>query len=583
MQWMMKWLALSGLAITSTAYAVGQATDAFAPEQSTGTEHKSLVTSKHWMVNAANPHASEVGAQIMREGGNAIDAMVSMQLMLGLVEPQSSGIGGGAFMVYWDAKKQKLTSFDGRETAPLDAKPSLFLDEKGEPLKFYDAVVGGRSVGTPGVVKLLWETHQRYGKLPWEKLIEPIAKVAENGFKISPRLAQLIAGDQEKLSRYPDTRRYFFNADGSPKTEGTLLKNPAYAATLKAIAKGGADAFYKGKIAQDIVEHVQTAKGNPGVLSQKDFDTYQVKQREPVCTGYESYDICGMGPPTSGGMTVGQIVAMTQYFDLPKWGPNDARSWQVIADASRLAFADRDQYIADEDYVPVPKEGLLNRDYLKQRAELIQPGKALTKVEPGKPEWQQAQVRSPDESIELPCTSHFNIIDRDGNVVSMTTSVENVFGSRLMVHGFILNNELTDFSFRTQVDGKPVANRVEPGKRPRSSMSPMIILHDKKPYMAIGSPGGSRIIGYVAESLIAHLAWGMDIQQAVSLPHILNRFGQMEIEKGTSAEKWVPQFEAQGYEVKVQDLNSGLHAIRVTDHGLEGAADPRREGISIGE
>ena len=583
MQWMMKWLALSGLAITSTAYAVGQATDAFAPEQSTGTEHKSLVTSKHWMVNAANPHASEVGAQILREGGNAIDAMVSMQLMLGLVEPQSSGIGGGAFMVYWDAKQQKLTSFDGRETAPLDAKPSLFLDEKGEPLKFYDAVVGGRSVGTPGVVKLLWDTHQRYGKLPWEKLIEPIAKVAENGFKISPRLAQLIAGDQEKLSRYPDTRRYFFNADGSPKTEGTLLKNPEYAATLKAIAKGGADAFYHGKIAQDIVEHVQTAQGNPGVLSQKDFDTYQVKQREPVCTGYESYDICGMGPPTSGGMTVGQIVAMTQYFDLPKWGPNDARSWQVIADASRLAFADRDQYIADEDYVPVPKEGLLNRDYLKQRAELIQPGKALTKVEPGKPQWQQAQVRSPDESIELPCTSHFNIIDRDGNVVSMTTSVENVFGSRLMVHGFILNNELTDFSFRSQVDGKPVANRVEPGKRPRSSMSPMIILQDNKPYMAIGSPGGSRIIGYVAESLIAHLAWGMDIQQAVSLPHILNRFGQMEIEKGTSAEKWVSQFEAQGYDVKVQDLNSGLHAIRVTDHGLEGAADPRREGISIGE
>ncbi|MCA2017652.1 gamma-glutamyltransferase [Vibrio tritonius] len=580
---MMKWLALSGLAITSTAYAVGQATDAFAPEQSTGTEHKSLVTSKHWMVNAANPHASEVGAQILREGGNAIDAMVSMQLMLGLVEPQSSGIGGGAFMVYWDAKQQKLTSFDGRETAPLDAKPSLFLDEKGEPLKFYDAVVGGRSVGTPGVVKLLWDTHQRYGKLPWEKLIEPIAKVAENGFKISPRLAQLIAGDQEKLSRYPDTRRYFFNADGSPKTEGTLLKNPEYAATLKAIAKGGADAFYHGKIAQDIVEHVQTAQGNPGVLSQKDFDTYQVKQREPVCTGYESYDICGMGPPTSGGMTVGQIVAMTQYFDLPKWGPNDARSWQVIADASRLAFADRDQYIADEDYVPVPKEGLLNRDYLKQRAELIQPGKALTKVEPGKPQWQQAQVRSPDESIELPCTSHFNIIDRDGNVVSMTTSVENVFGSRLMVHGFILNNELTDFSFRSQVDGKPVANRVEPGKRPRSSMSPMIILQDNKPYMAIGSPGGSRIIGYVAESLIAHLAWGMDIQQAVSLPHILNRFGQMEIEKGTSAEKWVSQFKAQGYDVKVQDLNSGLHAIRVTDHGLEGAADPRREGISIGE
>ncbi|MBF9001109.1 MULTISPECIES: gamma-glutamyltransferase [Vibrio] len=583
MQWMIKWLALSGLALTSSTYAAGQAADAFAPEKSTGVEDKSLVTSQHWMVTAANPHASQVGAQILREGGNAVDAMVSMQLMLGLVEPQSSGIGGGAFMVYWDAKHKKLTSFDGRETAPLDAKPTLFQNEKGEPLSFYDAVVGGRSVGTPGVVKLLWTTHEKYGKLPWKQLVAPVIKVAQEGFKISPRLAKLIAGDQEKLSRYPDTRHYFFNADGSPKTVGTLLKNPEYAATLTAISEGGADAFYHGQIAKDIVEHVQTAKGNPGVLSQKDFDTYQVKEREPVCTGYNSYDICGMGPPTSGGMTVGQIVGMTQYFDLPKWGPNSAKSWQVIGDASRLAFADRGMYIADEDFVPMPKQGLLNKDYIKQRAALIHPGKPLKDASAGTPIWQHAQVRSPDESIELPCTSHFNIVDREGNVISMTTSVENVFGSRLMVHGFILNNELTDFSFRSQVDGKPVANRVEPGKRPRSSMSPMIVLHDKQPYLAIGSPGGSRIIGYVAEAIIAHLAWGMDIQQAVSLPHILNRFGPMELEKGTGAETLTTRLQKMGYQVKVQDLNSGLHAIRVTDHGLEGAADPRREGVAIGE
>ena len=481
------------------------------------------------MVTAANPLATQAGADILKQGGNAIDAMVTTQLMLGLVEPQSSGIGGGAFLVYWDAKKQQLTTYDGRETAPLAATPRLFQDENGEPMQFYDAVVGGRSVGTPGTVKLMWDTHQKYGKLEWKKLIEPVVEVAKNGFTISPRLATLIEKDAERLSRFPATKAYFFNSDGSAKQQGTLLKNPEYAATLEAIAKGGADAFYQGKIASDIVNTVQSAAGNPGVLAQADFDAYQIKQRQPVCSAYQSYDICGMGPPSSGALTVGQILAITEQFDLKNWGPDNAKSWQVIADASRLAFADRGMYMADEDFVPMPTQGLNNSDYLKQRAKLITPGKALESAPAGTPPWDYAQRQSRDESIELPSTSHFNVVDKEGNVVSITTTIENAFGSRLMTNGFLLNNELTDFSFRTHKDGYPIANRLEPGKRPRSSMAPTIIMQDDKPYMAIGSPGGSRIIGYVAQAIIAHTQWDMDIQQAINQPHLLNRFGTLDL------------------------------------------------------
>ncbi|MCX9489674.1 gamma-glutamyltransferase [Vibrio cholerae] len=584
MNWTHTPLALSALMFAMAAQATpNQATDAVAPEQATGFEHKSLVKAKNWMVTAANPLASEAGAPILRQGGNAIDAMVTTQLMLGLVEPQSSGIGGGSFLVYWDAKKKALTTFDGRETAPLNATPELFLDSTGQPMKFYDAVVGGRSVGTPGTVKLLWETHRQYGKLEWARLIEPVAKLAEQGFEVSPRLAALIAEDKERLGRFPATKAYFFDAQGEPLKAGTLLKNPDYAATLKAIAQQGASAFYQGDIAKDIIATVQNAPGNPGVLAQQDFDTYQVKQRAPVCATYQSYQVCGMGLPSSGGLTVGQILTLTEQYDLKGWGAQDVKSWQVLGDASQLAFADRGLYMADQDYVPVPTQGLLDKAYLAERAKLIQPGKALTSAPAGNPPWHHAQLRSPDQSIELPSTSHFNIVDREGNVVSFTTSIENAFGSRLLVRGFLLNNELTDFSFATQSEGRPIANRLEPGKRPRSSMAPTIVLQDNQPYLAIGSPGGSRIIGYVAQALIAHIQWDMDIQAAINQPHVLNRFGEIELEQGTSAELFKPALESLGSKVGIKELNSGLHAIRITAQGLEGAADPRREGIAIGE
>ncbi|UPR35706.1 gamma-glutamyltransferase [Vibrio cyclitrophicus] len=585
MQWKTKLttLATSTLLFASHVSWANQAADSVAPEQSSGLETKQLVKANDWMVTAANPLATQAGADVLARGGNAIDAMVAVQLMLGLVEPQSSGIGGGAFLVYFDGKDKQLKTYDGRETAPLDATPRLFQDENGQPLKFYDAVVGGRSVATPGTVQLLWDTHQKYGKLEWASLIKPIAQLAEKGFTISPRLATLIENDQERLSRFATTKAYFFNADGSPKTVGTQLKNPEYAATLNAISKNGAKAFYQGEISADIINTVQTAKGNPGVLAQKDFDAYSIKQREPVCSAYESYQVCGMGPPSSGALTVGQILAMTEQFDLKSWGPNDAKSWQVLADASRLAFADRGMYMADQDYVPMPTQGLVNTDYLQERAQLITAGKALDSAPSGTPPWDHAMLRSQDVSIELPSTSHFNIVDSDGNVVSMTTTIENAFGSRLMVRGFLLNNELTDFSFKTHNDGNPIANRLEPGKRPRSSMAPTIIMQDDKPYMAIGSPGGSRIIGYVAQAIIAHTQWDMDIQQAINQPHFLNRFGTLDLEKGTSAENFKSELEKMGFEVNVRDLNSGLHAIRITKDGLEGAADPRREGAAIGQ
>ncbi|WP_070962670.1 gamma-glutamyltransferase [Vibrio sonorensis] len=582
MKWNVKGL-LTALIFVSTNTLANQAADSVVPEQSSGLNTKQLVTSKEWMVTAANPLATQAGADILARGGNAIDAMVTVQLMLGLVEPQSSGIGGGAFLVYWDADKRDLTTFDGRETAPLAATPRLFQDENGQPLKFYDAVVGGRSVGTPGTIKLLWDTHKKYGKLPWKQLFSPVIKIAEQGFKISPRLATLITNDAERLSRFPTTRSYFFTQDGTPKSEGVLLKNPEYANTLKAIAQQGDKGFYQGDIARDIIDTVTNAEGNAGVLSQRDFDLYQTVQRSPICMPYQQYEVCGMGPPSSGALTVNQILAITEQFDLKTLGENNAKSWQVIADASRLAFADRGLYMADEDFVPMPTKGLIDKDYLKQRAKLITLGQSINSVSAGEPPWHYSHQQAQDESIELPSTSHFNIVDRAGNVVSMTTTIENAFGSRLMVRGFLLNNELTDFSFRTHKDGRPIANRLEPGKRPRSSMAPTIVMQSGKPYLAIGSPGGSRIIGYVARALIAHTQWGMDIQQAINQAHVLSRFGTVDVEQGTQAEQFAPQLEEMGFKVNVRDLNSGLQAIRITEQGLEGAADPRREGLAIGQ
>lgn len=577
---------LISCAIASPLYASSQTADSVAPEAASGKQAKQLVTAKQYMVASANSHATKAGYKVLAAGGSAADAMVAVQTVLGLVEPQSSGLGGGAFLVYYDATSKQLTTYDGRETAPLAATPELFQNPDGSKMKFYDAVVGGRSVGTPGTVKLLETVHAKYGNQPWASLLSDATELAESGFEVSPRLAGAIAKDSERLSRYPDTKNYFFNSDGNPLAAGSLLKNPEYAKTLKTLASEGGDAFYQGQIAKDIVQRVRSAKDNPGVLSSDDFSIYQVKQRPATCAPYRQYSVCGMGPPSSGALTVGQILGIAGEFDLAAMGVDSAEAWQIIGDASRLAFADRGRYMADSDYVPMP-QGLLDPAYLAERAKLITAGKALDKelVSAGEPRWgaEKKLALADDQSIEFPSTSHFVIVDAKGNIVSMTTTIENGFGSRLMSNGFLLNNELTDFSFASHKDGYPIANRLEPGKRPRSSMSPSIVMKGDTPYMAIGSPGGSRIIGYVANSIIAHLDWGLDIQKAIDLPHLVNRFGTYDLEKGTSAERFKAPLEQMGYKVNIRDLNSGLHAIVMDGEQLQGAADPRREGTVMGQ
>lgn len=539
------------------------------------------VEAKNWMVAAANPLAVQAGADILRAGGSAADAMVAVQTVLGLVEPQSSGLGGGAFLVWYDAKTGEVTTLDGRETAPLAATPRLFQDESGEPLKFYDAVVGGRSVGTPGTPALLHEAHRRWGRAPWPSLFEAAIGHAKQGFAVSQRLAGLIEGDAERLSRFPATADYFLPG-GEALKAGDILQNPQYADTLLTLADQGAAGFYTGPVAADIVRAVSTAPGNPGVLSQIDLALYSVRERDAVCAPYRGLDVCGMGPPSSGALTVGQILGLLEGYDLAALGPDNPESWRLIGDASRLAFADRGRYMADSDYVPMPVKGLVDPDYLAERAQLLAGDDALPEVAPGNPTFDHASNWADDESIELPSTSHISIVDQFGNVLSMTTTIENGFGSRLMVRGFLLNNELTDFSFRSHNDGVPIANRLEPGKRPRSSMAPTIVMRDGKPVLAIGSPGGSRIIGYVAKSIIAWADWGMNIQQALAFPHAVNRFGTYDLETGTKAGDMQGDLEAMGYEVNLRDLTSGLHAILIQEGGLQGAADPRREGIALG-
>lgn len=539
------------------------------------------VTASNYMVTAANPLAVQAGVDVLAAGGTAADALVAVQIVLGLVEPQSSGLGGGAFLVWYDAASATLTTLDGRETAPLAVTPTLFQNEDGTTMGFFDAVVGGRSVGTPGTPALLAEAHARWGNQPWDGLLDAGIDLATEGFEVSPRLAELIERDAERLAMFPATANYFLPG-GVPLTVGATLKNPDYAATLRAIAAGGAETFYTGQIAADIEATVQQFSANPGVLSRLDLAVYQVRERAPVCASYRIYQVCGMGPPSSGALSVGQILGMLDGYDLAALGAENPESWRLIGDASRLAFADRGRYMADSDYVPMPTAGLVDPAYLAERGALLGGEVALDEVAPGTPAFDHALIRADDQSIELPSTSHISIVDAQGNVASMTTTIENAFGARLMVRGFLLNNELTDFSFATHSGGVPIANAIAPGKRPRSSMSPTIVMKDGAPVLAIGSPGGSRIIGYTAQAIIAYLDWGMDVQQAISMPHAVNRFGTFDVEDGTVATDLVPALETMGYDVNVRDLNSGLHAIAIGD-GLQGGADPRREGIALGD
>ena len=538
------------------------------------------ILAKDWMVAVANPHAAVAGARVLKEGGTAADAMVAVQAVLGLVEPQSSGIGGGAFLVWFDATTGKLTTLDGRETAPMAATPRLFQNANGERIKFWDAVVGGRSVGVPGTPALMEAAHKRWGQKAWNNLFLEAIDLAESGFAVSPRLAALIAGDADRLRQFSDTEAYFFQ-DGEPLVEGTWLTNAEYADVMHRMANEGARVIYSGEIAKAIVNTVRGAEKNPGVISLTDLSTYTVKERPAVCASFRGHQVCGMGPPSSGALTVGQILGLLNQF--PAGSKDNPQTMRLMGDASRLAFADRERYMADSDFVPMPTKGLVSDDYLSERAKLLTGSTALTEVAPGNPEYSHASLWADDVSLELPSTSHISIVDSYGNALSMTTTIENGFGSRLMTNGFLLNNELTDFSFSSHIDGVPIANRVEPGKRPRSSMSPTIVLKDGLPTLVIGSPGGSRIIGYVAEAIVAHIDLGMNVQATVSTPHAINRFGTFELEKGTSLENMVEPMEALGYKVKLRALNSGLHAISITKDGLAGGADPRREGIALGQ
>ncbi|GLK54776.1 gamma-glutamyltranspeptidase/glutathione hydrolase [Methylopila capsulata] len=557
-----------------------QAPDGAPPEIATGFAPKPLVRAQRFMAATANGHATAAAVAMLRAGGSAADAAIAAQLTLGLVEPQSSGLGGGAFAVVWSAAEKRLATFDGRETAPAAATPTLFQDERGEPLSRLEAVIGGRSVGTPGTPRLLERLHQRAGRLPWAELFGPALRLAEKGFAVSPRLAAQIADDAERLARIRATAAYFLPG-GRPLRAGETLRNPAYAETLKALRDGGADAFYEGPIAADVVQAVRFAPTNPGLLAAGDLTRYQVVERDAVCAPYRIYEVCGMGPPSSGGIAIAQILGMIEPTDIAGLGPASAEAWRLIGDASRLAFADRERYVADPAFTPQPTRGLLARDYLAERARLLSGPRALDQAPAGRPKFSHAFVDG--AALDLPATSHLSIVDAEGNVVSMTTTIEAGFGSRLMARGFLLNNELTDFSFRSHRDGVPIANRVEPGKRPRSTMAPTIVLKGGRPLLALGSPGGSQIAGYVAKALVARLDWGMDIAQAIALPNLVNRFGPFELEAGTSAEALAPALQALGFRTVATDLTSGTQAIEITPEGLLGAADPRREGVAGGD
>ena len=483
------WSSLSGCTTIKASWAQHPPpSEQIAPEPGTGTQVQQLTQADSFMVAAANPYAVDVGYEILRAGGNAVDAAIATQLVLNLVEPQSSGVGGGAFLLYFDATAAEITAYDGRETAPQQVTSDLFLQANGQPFDFFDAVVGGRSVGVPGVIKLLETVHQRHGNLPWADLFAPAIQLADAGFIVSPRLASLIELDQERLRRYPTTQAYFFRPDGQPLQAGDRLQNPEFAQTLRLIAEQGSAGFYTGPVATDMVAAVQGVLDNPGWLSLSDLAAYDAKVRAPVCVPYRVYQVCGMGPPSSGGLTIGQILGILNTFDLAALGPTSAQAWHLIGESSRLAFADRGRYMADADFVDVPVAGLLDADYLSDRARLINPqGPVLESVSAGTPPG--APATGSGTTLERPSTTHLSIVDREGNAVSMTSSIENVFGSRLMVRGFLLNNQLTDFAFEPTVEGQAVANRVEPGKRPRSSMAPTIVLDANDDlYLVVGSP-----------------------------------------------------------------------------------------------
>jgi gamma-glutamyltranspeptidase / glutathione hydrolase len=578
------------------------------PEGASGITEKPGWATKKFAVAAANPLATDAGYQVLKAGGSAVDAAIAVQMVLSLVEPQSSGIGGGAFLLHHDGKATE--AFDGRETAPAGADENLFLQD-GKPMAFYDGVVGGRSVGVPGTVRMLESAHKQHGKLPWAKLFEPAIALAEGGFKVSPRLNTLIKADAH-LKKDPTATAYFFKSDGDPRDVGLNLRNQPFADVLKRIASDGSKALHEGPIAQAIVDKVQKHPTNPGKLTMADMAGYQAKKREAICTDYsaqgKNYSLCGFPPPSSGAIAVGQILGILSNTNATNMAPEAAPDGKGVVpsaawlhqytEASRLAFADRAQYLGDPDFVPAPDgklggnwASMLAPAYLAERAALIG-AQSMKTGKPGNPSGAKLAFGMPAEQPEYG-TSHISIIDGYGNALSMTTTIEDAFGSRQMVNpsgngvgGFLLNNELTDFNYApNDAEGKPTANRVQPGKRPRSSMSPTLVF-DKatgQVVMSGGSPGGALIIHYTAKTLYGVLNWGLNTQQAINMPNFAATGAPTLLEEKRFAPATVESLKALGHEVREQSLVSGLQAIERTPSGMFGGADPRREGVVMGD
>ena len=574
------------------------ASERSSPEASSGFAARPPVTATRFMAATANSLATQVAHDTLQRGGTAVDAAIAAQMVLALVEPQSSGLGGGAFLMLYDAATDSVHAFDGRETAPAAASERLFIGADGKPLPFYAAVVGGRSVGVPGAVAMLHAVHARSGRLPWASLIEPAIGLAEQGFAVSPRLHTLLATEQH-LKSDPVAARYFYDAAGAPHPTGHLLRNPELAATLRAVAADGPGVLTSGPIAAEIVARVRTHPTNPGLLTEADLAAYRPAERTPVCGPYLVYVVCGMPPPSSGGIAVLQMLSVLQARDAaadPAPLVADGGTYHPVgahrfAEAGRLAFADRNRFIADPDFVAWPRE-LLARGYLAGRATMIDDARAMGVAQPGQPA--AANAWGTATGYEERGTSHLSVIDAYGNAVALTTTIEDQFGARLMVRGFLLNNQLTDFSFAPSDDAGPIANRVEPGKRPRSSMAPTLVFERRadgargRLVMTMGSPGGASIINYVARTLVATLRDGLDMQTAIALPNLGNRNGPTELEKGRAPQALIDALAARGHEIRITDMTSGLQGILVRRDAqdrtvLLGGADPRREGLVMGQ
>ena len=523
------------------------------------------------MVAAAHPLAVEAGLEVLRRGGSAVDAAIAVQMVLGVVEPQASGIGGGGFLLHYDGGTHALMVYDGRETAPAGATPTMFLGPNGKPLGFREAVVSGISVGVPGALAMLELAHKEHGKLLWKELFEPAISIARDGFDVPPRLAAWLSRIPG-LREEPGIRSVYFNAEGSLRKAGERIANPDLAETMRLIADQGPDAFYRGAIAAEMVDRVR-GHARPGTLSLADLADYRPIKRDALCGPYRLWVVCGMPPPSSGGIAILEVLGLLEPFDIWRDTPNDLRSIHLIAEASRLAFADRDRYLADPAFVKVPVEGLLSPAYIAERRGLISVDRSMGKIGPG----------VPPGYVERG-TSHMSIVDRWGNAVAFTTTIEAPFGAQIMVRGFLLNNELTDFSPVPEADGKPVANRVEPGKRPRSSMSPTLVFdRDKRLVAVLGSAGGARIIGDTLQALIGMLDWNLPVSAAIALPRVINANGPTELEAGTPLAGLADGLRGLGHQVQVRGHEGGLTGIRRMGDGWEGGADPRRDGVARGE